>query len=411
MNRRWSRCTRCNIRFDDRSTFASISAHLGGERLELDSLADDLSAPISDGAPVGVDLRESADPENIWYVLKDARAAARDVERTLGVNDVSEIQSEAGAHWRTVVQQGATALRDSSKDLEIASWITEGLTRLHGFAGAASGLSLMQILVEKYWDDGLFPVADEGDTSLEDRVAPVSAFNGLDGEGTMIRPLKMVAFVDSDDPGPIAYWQYEQAVALSRITDPDAIAARTANGALTLDDIKNAAARESEATLIATYENVGAALGAYQSLVSLLVAKAGDEAPPSSTMTKTFDEIQRAIRSLAPYVIRTDAAEEGEAMDDMGDSAAMAAAPNGAPRSADGAIAGREEALRQLTQIASYFERTEPTSMIPLALRDLVRRARMPLTEILHELLPDEPTARENLLLRAGIRPTQSEDK
>jgi type VI secretion system protein ImpA len=62
----------------------------------------------------------------------------------------------------------------------------------------------------------------------------------------------------------------------------------------------------------------------------------------------------------------------------------------------------REDAIRQLEEIAEYFRRTEPQSPLAFTLQDAVRRARMPLTELLAEVLPDVTTRRQ-LLTALGI--------
>jgi type VI secretion system protein ImpA len=69
-----------------------------------------------------------------------------------------------------------------------------------------------------------------------------------------------------------------------------------------------------------------------------------------------------------------------------------------------GAISRREQALRQLTEIAAWFKRNEPSSPIGFTLDEAVRRARLGWPELVAELVADE-TARHSLLTSAGIRP------
>lgn len=73
-----------------------------------------------------------------------------------------------------------------------------------------------------------------------------------------------------------------------------------------------------------------------------------------------------------------------------------------AARRIDG-YSSREEALVELVRIASYFRKTEPHSPISYTLEDAVRRARMTLPELLHELAED-PTHIQRILMAAGIR-------
>jgi len=67
------------------------------------------------------------------------------------------------------------------------------------------------------------------------------------------------------------------------------------------------------------------------------------------------------------------------------------------------AVANREQALKQLEQIAEFFARTEPQSFLAYTLKDAVRRGRMALPELLGEVLADE-TVRNAMLSALGIR-------
>ncbi|MBR0674087.1 type VI secretion system protein TssA, partial [Roseomonas soli] len=75
------------------------------------------------------------------------------------------------------------------------------------------------------------------------------------------------------------------------------------------------------------------------------------------------------------------------------------AAAAGAPR----ALRTRDDAIRQLEDIADFFRRTEPHSPLAFTLDDAVRRARMPLPDLLAEILPDAG-ARRAMLTTLGIR-------
>ena len=49
----------------------------------------------------------------------------------------------------------------------------------------------------------------------------------------------------------------------------------------------------------------------------------------------------------------------------------------------------REDAFRALLQVADYFKRTEPHSPVAYSLEQAVRWGRMPLPELLTELIPE----------------------
>jgi type VI secretion system protein ImpA len=64
----------------------------------------------------------------------------------------------------------------------------------------------------------------------------------------------------------------------------------------------------------------------------------------------------------------------------------------------------RQSALATLLDIAGYFDRTEPQSLVGNGLRDLVRRANLSMDDLMAELLPDGDQ-RAMFFLRAGIAP------
>jgi type VI secretion system protein ImpA len=57
-----------------------------------------------------------------------------------------------------------------------------------------------------------------------------------------------------------------------------------------------------------------------------------------------------------------------------------------------------------LNAVAKFFREREPHSPISYALDSMIERARMPLFELLQDLLPDDD-ARRRVLQNAGIRP------
>jgi len=65
--------------------------------------------------------------------------------------------------------------------------------------------------------------------------------------------------------------------------------------------------------------------------------------------------------------------------------------------------ANREDALKTLETIASYFRTTEPNSPLSYTLDDAVRRAKLTWPELLEECVPDFAT-RHAILTALGIR-------
>ena len=62
-----------------------------------------------------------------------------------------------------------------------------------------------------------------------------------------------------------------------------------------------------------------------------------------------------------------------------------------------GVIKDRDDAMDRLVKIAHYFREHEPQSIIPYALEQVVRWGKMPLPELLAELIPEEGSAKKSL--------------
>ena len=174
---------------------------------------DALLAPIDGENPAGIDLREDPSPTSAYFAIKDARTAARATERAL------ETEEDPGGpvpEWRVVAELAPSAIAEKSKDLELACWLTEGLVRLHGFAGVRDGFILIKGLVDNFWE-GLYPLEDED--GLETKVAPMTGLSGEGPPGTLIAPLKRVPITEPRSYEPFATYHVEMANEMEGLAD------------------------------------------------------------------------------------------------------------------------------------------------------------------------------------------------
>jgi len=120
---------------------------------------EELLQPIPGDSPAGRNL--AYEPE--YDELREARRADDDTPQ-------GDWQRRAKvADWEHVLELGTEILKRKSKDLQVAGWVTEALTKRHGFAGLRDGLLLMTGIQERYWET-YFPELDEED--FESRYGP-----------------------------------------------------------------------------------------------------------------------------------------------------------------------------------------------------------------------------------------------
>lgn len=366
---------------------------------------EELLQPIEGETETGIDLRENASAD--YYTVKDARSAARAAERSMDVDD------DAGGllpEWRTILDVSPRILRTQAKDLEVTAWFIEALLRAQGYAGLRDGFALARGLVERFWDT-LYPAPDEDGIST--RVGPLTGLNGESADGTLIQPIRKVPLTLGDSA--YSLWQYEQAVELAKITDETRRQARIDNGAVTWEQFEQSV-RETPASEFKTLvEDIQGAIDAFEALGKILYDKAGYDAPPAgnirNVLTAALDAVNYAARDRLATLSGDEPAEAAPAAGpaDPVASGGGGTAAAAAKAQASGAVATREEGFKVLLQVADFFRKTEPHSPISYTLEEVVRRGRMPLQELLQELITDEETRRQFFIASGAKAPPPAE--
>jgi type VI secretion system protein ImpA len=358
-----------------------------------------LVQPISADAPAGTDIRADVTPGSVYYQLKDARSAARATERAATLDDEG---SSLLPEWRLILDLAPRVLSETAKDLEVTAWLIEALVRAHGFAGLRDGFALARRLVEGFWD-GIYPLPDED--GLEIRVAPFSGLNGEGGDGTLILPIRKVPL--SEGEPSFAAWQYDQAVELAQISDPERRQRRIDDGAMTLEVIEASLNQCTPAYLQAILADCDAAIAEFAALGDAFSAVAGHDAPPTSNIRNRLADIRRFLATATSARVAEPApAEDDLALAEDGSAPAAGSAAGPAPT---GAIASREQAFQLLSKVADYFRKHEPQAPTAYVIDNLLRRGRLPFEELMAELVED-PEARKRLTIAAGMKPQPNEN-
>jgi type VI secretion system protein ImpA len=350
-----------------------------------------LLAPIPGDSPQGIDIREDFSAASPYNRLRDARSEARDAERGQDAGE-ADVRDPTPS-WRSIRELALTTLAATTKDLEVAAWLTEALVRSHGLAGLAAGAQLMKGLAERYWD-GLFPLPD--DYGMETRVAPVTGLNGRDGNGSLIQPLYKLVLFNRTDGAPVAYYQYRQSEQLGTL-EGERRQQRIDAGVVPLETLERDARAAGGGLFAGLLSDAQAARDAWQTMADLLDEKAGADGPSTTAVRDLLSGIIDVATRYAPADITGGGAAEPSA---GGEATGIAPTP--------GQAASREEALRALAGIASFFRRTEPHSPLSYTLDEAVRRGRMSWPELLAEVVADADT-RNSILTHLGIRPPPPE--
>lgn len=359
-----------------------------------------LLAPVAGEKPTGDDLRVNAGPTSLYYQVKDGRNAARAAERRIEGG-----QDDPPPDWKPVVTVATKALAEATKDLELTAYLIEGLCRTQGAAGLRDGFKLARGFAENFWD-GLYPLPDED--GLATTLGPLAGLNGDDAEGTLIAPINRLAITDSGSHGKLTTAVYLQAVAVAKVPGEEARERRIQAGAPSMAMVQKAVEETPAAFYRTLHDDLTAALAEFAQMNAVLDAKGGQFAPPTSAIRNALEGVLAAINDVARGKLAATATAPAAA------EAPADGAPAATGQPADGGTGGerlptvrtRDDALNALLQLSDYFRRTEPHSMVPFALEQAVRWARMPLPELMTELIDDD-SARRALFKQVGIRQSE----
>ncbi len=259
------------------------------------TLVSDLLDPISADQSAGVDLRWT--PE--WDRIKEARRADDPLEPGKWAK-----KERKTADWRLTQELATTMLRDRSKDLQLALWLTEANIKLQGFPGLRDGLRITRELMQRYWEQGLYPKMEEGP---EDRAGPLEWLNDK-----LVDSIKAIAITAQADKGQRKYSFIDlldarrvgfEASCRSADGDIDANKKRNYDQALADGNISmemfQGAVRETKRD---DYEELSSDfLQAYEEFIALdkvVDEKFGDAAPNLSACRRALGEIKHAISDI-----------------------------------------------------------------------------------------------------------------
>jgi type VI secretion system protein ImpA len=357
-----------------------------------------LLAPLPAGEGAGEDLRPDYSLNSLYQRIRTQRNDARTGERAIEGGDPEANPALVATAWREVKKLGIEALSTRSKDFEIAAWMAEALVRVDGLAGLADAAELIAGLCERFWEHG-FPRLDDED-GIEGRAAPIGGLSGEGADGTVMGPIRRFPLFQRPDGTACDLFTWQRAEETAAISDPDRRAARLQAGIPDFDALQNEA-RADLASLRAAGAAARKALAAWTALDAALTARLGADAPSTRRVTDALQAIIEVSARIAGAPAEAAAEEAGAGAETGGVAATPAPA---APAAASGPrpLRSREDAIRQLEEIAEFFRRTEPHSPLAFTLQDAVRRARMPLVDLLAEVLPDA-AARRQLLTALGI--------
>lgn len=350
------------------------------------ALVTQLLEPIPGDDICGTDVSFST-------IFDEIREARRQDDPSLAQGEwETEIKT---AQWPRVRELAEEVLREQSKDLQVAAWYSEAMTRLQGFDGLAVGLAVLEGLVNDFWEF-FYPSLDPYD--LEERASKIEWVN---------RQLPMVVReVPLTDRGSGAYswlkWEESRVVDNLGLKDPVARERAIADGKLSGDMFDKAVQLSGRAFYERLHAQIKDAVAAVTSLEKRVDERFGHDAPSLKDLRQTIQTCDELVGKLlarlgggtqastAPTATTNAATTSGKDTHAM--TPAMTPGISAVTPIAVGLIVNRDDAIRALRESARYFRQNEPHSPVALLAERAANWAEMPLEKWLATVIKDEGT-------------------
>ncbi len=362
---------------------------------QLSTDFDSLNVPISGESPAGIDLRKDNSVNSSYYQIRDARSLARSLERRKEQGDI--LTELPGVEWQKVLSFAKQILATKSKDLEICAWMIESLVREQQFRGLAAGFYVTRTLCEQYWEL-LYPLPDAD--GIATKVAAITGLNGEDTQGTLITPIANVPITQGKTVGPYTLWEYVQAKNVSQIADPDKRAKRIEQGAVAIADFEKAVAETDKGFFAELINDLENCISEYSKLIKYFDEKCGNDSPPSSQIREALTSCLSAVKFICKDIIIPKSQDA---------QTQVTVKSEGVSTFPIQKVGSREEAFNILLEIGDYFLVNEPHSPISYLIKKVVRWGKMPLPDLLKELITDERVRNESFILTGIVEAPKNE--
>jgi len=336
-----------------------------------------LLRPIEQGqSPCGEDMIFSSEFDEI-------QEARRYEDPSLSQGEwVTEVKE---ADWEKVIRACQMVLANQAKDLRIAAWLTEAKGKMEGLAGLADGYALIAKLCDAFWDD-IHPQMEDGDAEQRSGV-----LDWLVGQtARLIRETPLT----TSSKGRFSLIDQEFAWATAKnIERNPALAEEIGNAAHVTNESFEAALKDTPRQhFVEGMQNAEQLKSTMTTLQAILVGKMGDYAPAFGPAFDTLDDVFRFFRrQVGEVAVKED---EGKPVDRRSAIVERQEPTLGPSRPDNGVdrrpIQSREQAIRQLKEIADFFSRTEPHSPVAYLANKAAKWGAMSLHEWLRTVVKDD---------------------
>ncbi|MBC8001743.1 MAG: type VI secretion system protein TssA [Opitutaceae bacterium] len=340
---------------------------------------EELLAPVREDAPCGDDP---------W-----STGVLSELETLITGTPETQFSKAEEPDW-AALRKRTLEVATTTKDLRVASILTATLLRAEGLAGFRAGVQLIRSYTETFWP-AVFPLLDAADNNdPSERVnalASLSVPTGTDGDLLkIISGLRKVPLLSAPRSGRFGLEHY---LAVKEQT-PWPAENGTAPTSGLLDAAKQEVGAEAVAAVVSTAQ---ALLEDLTAIEKFFKENAGPTSFPS------FELLKRELKQVVSWL----AAEEAAATEATGAATATGTGAAGGGPSIGGAVRNRDDVLRALEAVITYYRANEPSSPVPYLLRRAIRIVPMDFLEVMNELTPE---VREKINMLVGAMESSAQN-
>ena len=307
------------------------------------------------------------------------RAAEGKQEQQMGDTIV---EAEEG-DWREVKKM-ALELLSRTKDVRVCVFLAAASLRIDGLEGFRDSLAILLGIVQRYWET-FYPQLDADDD--DDPTMRINALATVCDQQIMIRGVSQVALVKSTVLGVFSYQDVQNSLT-AKNSDEEGESSSSA-----MDGI-NAAFLDCD---LQELQNTNSLVGECSEIIVSLQNDLNNQlgagsAPNFEKIGNLLNGISRVVGEKLTLRGVSDVPEELPSVEGPDENQVT---ENVVRRSDE--VESREDVIRAIEKICNYYERSEPSSPIPLLLERAKRLASKSFLEIIRDLAPDGVSQAESI--------------
>lgn len=312
------------------------------------------------------------------------QAAKGKPEQVMGDSVIPAVDPD----WRSVYDL-SLALLKKTKDLKVAGYLAQSLIMRSGFEGLSDGLELVNRLLQEYWQEVHPQLTIDDDYDPDYRVNAISYL----GDAEFKNSLAKINLVASRAVGQFTLKDYR--IAISGDDKPeDAPDISLINAAFMDADLDG---------LLSVQEGINKAIASAEAISTAFDEKLTDATGPQ--LDPLLAELRYAAKVYAEFlsdrgVDSTEASSEDGVDEDVQMDVSAEELATKVVKVNPGEVNTREDVIKQIDKICTYYVKNEPSSPVPLILNRAKKLVNMDFMDIMRDMSPESVKA---ILSLAGM--------